>query len=61
MPVGIRKYWPTVTNDQINKLNELDCRQWYLISRMGAGKRIGGNEISEGDLLQSVSSDKKVN
>ena len=57
MPKEIRAYWPTVTNDQVDKLNELTCRQWILVRRLCRDNRHGGKEISEKDLLQSVPAD----
>ena len=53
----IRRYWPGVTNDQIDKLNELSCRQWVLIRRICRDNRHGGKEINENDLLQSMPAD----
>lgn len=53
----IRTYWPSVTNDQIDKLKELTGPEWILIRRMCRDNRIGGKEIAEKDLFQSV--DKK--
>jgi len=58
MPKEIRTYWPKVTNDQVDKLNELSGRQWILVRRLCRDNRHGGKEISEKDLLQSMPPDK---
>jgi len=53
----IRRWWPEITNSEIDTLNEYNQYEWIVIKRL-INDIGGGKEISRDDLCQSVPSHK---
>lgn len=54
----IRKWWPEITNEEIDYLNQYTAYEWLVIRRLITNGIGGGKEISEDDLIQSIPVDK---
>ncbi|MCL2509679.1 MAG: hypothetical protein FWF07_01185 [Methanomassiliicoccaceae archaeon] len=56
--MDIRKFWPEITNEEVDVLQSLSPYGWLIAKRLYKGGRIGGREISEDDLLQGFPKEK---
>jgi hypothetical protein len=50
----IRKWWPDITNEEIDCLTKYSNYEWLVFRRLISAGIGGGKEISEKDLLQSI-------
>lgn len=56
--MDIREFLPEITNEEVALLQTLSCYEWLLSKRLHNGRRFGGKEISEEDLLQGFPKEK---
>jgi len=56
--MDIRAFWPEITDEEVDVLQALSSYEWLIARRLYEGKRIGGREISEDDLVQGFPKDK---
>ncbi|UAL08228.1 MAG: hypothetical protein KRP56_02995 [Candidatus Methanogranum gryphiswaldense] len=54
----IRKWWPDITNGEIDCLTKYSNYEWLVFRRLVSAGIGGGKEISENDLLQSIPTHK---
>jgi len=56
--MDIRAFWPEITDEEIGVLQTLSSYEWLIARRLYEGRRIGGREISQDDLIQGFPKDK---